>query len=395
VAARPKPDIVTTDAGLAEACARLAAAGRFAFDTEFVAEASYRPQICLIQAATDDDCVLIDPIDGLDAGPFWQLVADPGIETIVHAGAEDLALCYQIIGKPPARVFDVQIAAGFVGMGYPLSLMRLVRQTSRARLHKSQTLTDWRVRPLTSDQIAYAAEDVMYLPHAYSILCAQLDRLGRRRWVEEECAAIWAPAVRGVEGVDGEPKIRKLKGAGALTPQELAIADAILEERDKLARQYDRPARAVLKDHLLVELARRGWTDPRRMRTLRGINLSDAALRRIATVIEQAKRIPRDQLPDVEVVEENPELDVLISLASTVLRDYSNRSGIALALLANKQDTRTFVSHFLSAGPAAAPSSLSNGWRRESVGGLLENILSGQSAVRVHCENGRRVLETE
>src|SRR5262249_17211940 len=153
-------------------------------------------------------------------------------------------------------------------------------------LHKSQTLTDWRIRPLTAEQIRYAVEDVIHLSKAHRMLVDRLDELGRRSWVAEECERLCAATV---PADDPQVKLRRLKGSGSLTRKELAIADAIIAERDILAREYDRPARTILKDHLLVELARRGWTDIKKMRTLRGINVSDAGLRRMATAIEKAK----------------------------------------------------------------------------------------------------------
>ncbi len=383
------PELVTNGAALHDVCTRLVAAGRFAFDTEFVTEDSYRAQICLVQAATDSFCALLDPLAGADLRPFWELVADPQVETIVHSGSEDVGLCVQEIGRPAARVFDVQVAAGFVGWGYPMNLGRLVRRACHARLHKSETLSDWRRRPLTADQIAYAVEDVSYLPAAHAQLTQQLDRLGRRGWFDEEMAAL---RMRVVPADGQRGRIRRPSGARSLTGRGLAIADALLDERDKLARELDRPVRGVLKDHLLIELAKRGWTDIARMRTLRGLSVSNAGLRRLAAAIEQAKQVPEHELPAIATVEENPELDALAALSEAILRDYCLHHELSFALLTGKRDIESFVTSRLDRSSPTAPeneSSLARGWRYQVVGRMLEHVLLGESSIQVERRGHR------
>ena len=188
----PQYDIVTDQPQLDAACKRLAEEACFAFDTEFVAEETYERHVCLIQVATQSYCALIDPLDGLDVSPFWNLVVSDACQKIVHSGAEDIAICWAQCNKPPANVFDTQIAAGFVGLDFPLSLARLVRRAAHATLHKSQTLTDWRKRPLTQAQLDYAVEDVIHLPRVHQYLVAKLAERGREQWLAEECDKLCA-----------------------------------------------------------------------------------------------------------------------------------------------------------------------------------------------------------
>jgi len=384
------PEIVTTDADLARLCARLTAAGRFAFDTEFVAEESYKPTVCLIQVATEDHCALIDPLAGVDAAPFWHLVADPALQTLVHAGSEDLALCKVAIERPAANVFDIQIAGGFVGWGYPISLSRIVRLVSHTTLHKSQTLSDWRRRPLTEDQIRYGAEDVIHILPAHRILTDMLRQRGRMAWVEEECRALCEVTAPEDEVAQ---KLRRLKGSGSLTRRELAIADALIAERDILARQYDRPARTIVKDHLLVELARRGWTDVKRMRSLRGLNVSDAGLKRMAAAIEAARKVAPEDLPEPTAAEDDPVEEMLGALASVVVKNYCLSSGVAYSLIANKADLRAVVARYAHPDQPAPPSPLDEGWRKEAIGKMLHDLLSGKSHVRIAPGKGTLVVE--
>lgn len=372
--------LITTPAGLSDLCQRLAQTACFAFDTEFVGEDSYQPEICLIQVATDAFQAIVDPIGGLDVRPFWELVADPAVETIVHAGSEDLALCWKTLGRPPAGVADLQVAAGFMGLGYPTALSRLARETIGAKLHKSQTLTDWRRRPLNDEQLAYAIEDVIHLPKMYKHIRKRLESQQRWAWAVEECTAMCEPAIFEAAG---PRQLRRLRGLSSLNRQELAIADALLEERENLAKKFNRPARTVLRDHLLVELARRGWTEPGRMRTLRGMNLSNADLERLAATIAKAKAVPPEQWPASQEDDHNRDEDAIIALVSAVLRDYCHHQGVAYALLSSKDEVRACIRSYAAPAAGAEGIALRSGWRGEFAGTLLDRLLTGQASVRI------------
>ncbi len=386
----PQPEIVTSSSALDDVCRRLSDAGSFAFDTEFVGEDKFQPELCLIQVATDTWHALIDPLGGVDSSPFWALVADESVRVVVHAGAEDLALCWQHIGKPAANVVDLQVIAGLVGYGYPMSLTRLARLTVGARLHKSQTLTDWRRRPLTREQIVYAVDDVIHLESMCRAIQDRLMSLGRERWAEEECLR----ACRSAAGpAEREQKLRRLRGTGSLRRRELAIAEALLEERDKLAEEYNRPPRSVLRDHLLVEMARRGWTDIQQIRSLRGLNLKAAAVRRLADAVEKAKQLPQENWPDLPNDDDSVEEEVLLSLVSAVLRDHCAANDLSYALLANKQNLRTLIRSYTRSGEEKLPILLKTGWRRTAVGDLLDRLLSGKASIRVADAPGKPYLK--
>lgn len=384
--------VVKNQGELEEACARLAEAGSFAFDTEFVGEDYFEAEVCLIQAATDSFCVLIDPLAGVDTGSFWKLIAEGRAEVILHAGSEDLSICWRRAGRMPSRVVDLQIGAGLIGLGYPVSLSRLVAQTTGAKMHKAQTLTDWRRRPLSQEQLRYAVEDVIHLPGAARVIGDRLREMGRAAWWTEECTAM-CQALASVAGGGGQ--LRRLRGAASLRGIELAIADALLEERASLAREYDRPPRTVLKDHLLVEIARRGWTDMAMLRSLRGVNLNNVALRRLAAVIQAAKEQPPESWPERLSEDDHPDEDVLTSFTTSVLRDFCRRNRLAFSLLATKQDLRDFVRGYTRPAEPPTSSRLLKGWRKEAVGELLDCLMSGKCGVRVRTEGGTYRLATE
>lgn len=386
-----RPQLVTRSSALTEVCDRLAAAGRFAFDTEFVGEDTYEAQVCLIQAATADFCALIDPLEGLDLTPLWDLLADGAVRVVLHAAVEDLTIFHRSTGRLPAGIADTQIMAGFVGFGYPISLSRLAKLTVQANLRKSQTLTDWRRRPLSKEQITYAAADVAYLPGIDDAISRRLATAGRTSWAEEECAALCNPATLTIPP---QQKLRRLRGAGSLNRRELAIADALLREREALAKVLNRPPRAVLRDHLVAEMAKHGWTDIARLRSLRGVSLNKASLQRLAQAVETALALPADAWPEQSNDEDEPIEDVLIGLLTSVLRNHCHESDLAFSLVANKQDLRAFVRAHTRKGPAE-PSRLETGWRAEAVGDLLTDLLSGRKAIRIHPHGPTRSVRVE
>ncbi len=386
-------EIISEKAVLDALIGRVQQHGWFAFDTEFVGEDQHRPEVCLIQVATAEaTCYLIDPLGELDVRPFWELVADERVLVIVHAGGEDLGLCQRELQRPATRVFDLQIAAGMVGHGYPISLSRLAKMTTRRKLHKSQTLSDWRKRPLSAEQIEYAVEDVVCLRPMYDRIHKRLVALDREAWATVECDKL----CRSSGGTESEvQKLKRLRGAGSLSRRELGIAYSLLEARETLAAKYNRPARTILKDHILVEIAKRGWTDPKRIQTIRGINVGVSGIRLLAEFVQAGKDLPAEELPELPSQEDSPREDVLLSLLAAVLRDYCNRNDLAFSLVGKKQDLRTLIRTYTRGEKAPADHALASGWRQEAVGELLRSTITGERSVRVVKEKGELRLSPE
>jgi ribonuclease D len=390
----PEWSLIETPEQLQELCGTIQSEGRFAFDTEFVMEDRYEPEVCLLQIATDSRVSLIDPFLDFDLQPIWELVADEKIETVVHAGQEDLALCVQHIGKVPRNVFDVQIAAGFVGYDYPLSLQKLIQLSLRVRVHKTKTLTDWRRRPLTAAQLRYAAEDVAFLLP----IRAHVDRLlaehKRTDWAHEEFRRFEDLSLYGrVE----EEKVRRLKGTANMDGQQLAVVTALLNWREGLAEQLNRPVRTVLKDHLLVEIARLGLSTHEEIRDLRGINLSEKNVRLMGNVVKEALALPPEHWPEpLPRVNEIPGEDVLIALLTAVIRSHCLKNDIAYGLASTKGMISELVRSRITRPAAdAKPPELLTGWRAQAIGAVADSVLSGTSAVRVSTKTRTPQLDIE
>ena len=366
---------------------------RFAFDTEFVMEDRFEAEVCLLQIATTSKVAIIDPFLGLDLRAVWELICDPSVETVVHSGQEDLGLCVQHTGRIPQRVYDVQIVAGFVGHGYPLSLQKLVQTVLHRRLHKTKTLTDWRKRPLTAAQIEYAAADVEYLLAVRTILHDEIGRRGRLDWVDEELRKL--EDVRLYRRTE-EEKVFRVKGAGSMRGRQLAIVSELLAWREEVAKRLNRPARIVLKDHLLVEIARLELRSPAGIRDLRGINLSTRDVTALARVVSEAQRIPSERWPKPAARDvETPEEAALIALATGVVRSYCFQHDLAYPLVASKRMIRGIVRQCLRPPDEQdGYVELLSGWRGKTAGAVLQEVLRGERTIRIESADGQRIVRT-
>src|SRR3954465_8738566 len=180
-------DLIASTADLAAACARLAAHPFVTVDTEFMRETTYYPKLCLIQMATPDEGVLVDPLaPGLDLKPFLDLMADERVIKVFHSARQDLEIVWNMGGIVPPPLFDTQVAAMVCGYGDSVSYEQLVNDLAKARVDKSSRFTDWSHRPLSEAQRAYALSDVTHLVKVYEALATELARTGRSAWLEEE-----------------------------------------------------------------------------------------------------------------------------------------------------------------------------------------------------------------
>lgn len=252
---------------LEQFCEEIAESPVIGFDTEFVSEDSYRPQLCLIQVAAGDRLAIIDPMNVARTDAFWHLLTEPGRTIIAHAAREEARFCYRFTGKPIAGLFDTQLAAGFVGMEYPASLGTLVQRLVNKTLPKGETRTNWCRRPLTKDQLTYALHDVTDLLEMYGKLSAMVSTLNRDSWLEEE-TSIFQQKV-----IDAETREnwRRVSGSSGLNPRQLETVRQLWLWRENRARETDRLPRRVLRDDLIVELSKRGSTDERKIKSIRGM----------------------------------------------------------------------------------------------------------------------------
>ncbi len=262
--------LVNSNDQLPELIRRIGAADLIGMDTEFVAEDCYQPDLCLLQISTRDEVFILDPKGLSDMAAVWELIVAPQRTVIVHAGREEILFAYRATGKSIPRLFDIQLAAGLLGGEYPASYGKLIQRLLGDIVPKGETRTDWRSRPLTTAQLDYAAIDVLHLPLAFDMLTNQLKAAGRLQWLEDELVR------KQLELIDYEQQESwcRMSGIQSLHGKQLGVVRALWSWRDERARAKDMPARRVLRDDLIIELARRGSTDPKKISHIRGLHHS-------------------------------------------------------------------------------------------------------------------------
>jgi len=373
---------VITDSELQHYSKRLAACPWIAFDTEFVSERTYRPVLCLVQVATDEGLALIDALAVDDMTPFWRAVAEPGHETLVHAGRSELEFCLRAVGRRPAGWFDVQIAAGLVGVEYPAGLRTLASKTLGKTPKMDETRTDWRRRPLTHRQIDYALDDVRYLPPIRDAIRSRLESLGRLAWLDEEMATWQDEAERALS----QERWRRVSGNSRLDRQSLAVLRELWRWRESEAERRDCPPRRVLRDDLIVELAKRKTAELKRIQAVRGLDRGDLkrVLPAIAERIEQALSLPEPQWPAVASFrEKEPQIAVLGQFLYSALGSICRQASLAPGLVGTPSDVRQLIAYRTGRVPNEQPPRLARGWRAEVVGNLFDELLSGRKSIRI------------
>ncbi|MFO0909114.1 MAG: ribonuclease D [Isosphaeraceae bacterium] len=373
---------ITTPAELAELVAHIRSVGRFAFDTEFVSEQTFEPVLCLVQVATTERLVAIDTIELPDLHPFWDVVTDPLVEVVMHAAGEDLRICRLQTGRVPQRVFDVQIAAGLVGFAYPLSLGNLVSQALKISVFGGETRTDWRKRPLTNSQLRYALDDVRYLLPLADQIRGSLERLGRLAWAEAE----FTDFLSEIESRHEADRWKRLSGLHQLNRRGLEVARRLYHWRHEEARRQNRPFRQLLRDDLLVAIAKRQPTTKSDLEALRDFNRPQLLSRsgEILSLIGAALSVPIDELPEpLERHEEGPGLTMVVNLLAAAMANCCAQFRVATGLFGTNSDLKELVRWHVEGRPSDRRPFLASGWRDEVCGEILLDVLAGSRSLRV------------
>jgi ribonuclease D len=381
----PAP-LLTTAAELDELIEHLRSVGRFAYDSEFIGELTYHPKLCVLQVASAERVALIDPLADIDLTPFWELLADPAVEKIVHAGDQDIEPVVRHLGRSPANFFDTQIAAGFCGLPYPVSLSKLVGELTGAKLGKGLTFTHWDQRPLSAMQLRYAADDVRFLPAVRAELGRRLDANGHAVWAREECEALCEPSQYRF---DPDTQYLRVKGAGSLQPRNLAVLRELTVWRDGAARKHDLPPRAFLKDEILVDLSRNPAKSVDKLDRVRGLPrpVEQAHGAEIVEATQRAWSTPASNLPAQRGSELSPterfRSDALWAAAQAIC--VGNQ--LDPAVVTSRQEMSDFYLAIASNGDLS-DLRLMKGWRREALGEPLVQLVAGELGITLKWSDG-------
>ena len=389
------------DAALADLAAKARAAGQLGIDTEFMSEGRYQALLCLVQVAVPDReadggnrVALIDPLDGAGRaqghgpGPMAEVLADPEVEIVVHAGRQDVAILRRTWGVDPTNLFDTQIAAGFAGFSAQAGYATLLSDLLGLHLAKSAGFTRWDLRPLTTEQVGYARDDVLHILPLADELRARLTSTGRLDWARQECTRL----EQASDQRDPDTAWERLPRVHQLSGKARAVAKALAAWRERTAADEDRPVGSVLGDAPLLELARRQPSETGALDRIRG--LQPSAVRRrgqeLLAVIEAGAKEPPPSVDGPERLDLRPTDAPLIALAEALVRARALDAGLAYELLASRSD----LEHVISAarGKTAPTVRTLVGWRRDLVGAELLELLAGGRQLRVD-QAGRLVVE--
>jgi ribonuclease D len=375
-----------------ELAERAAQGGRIAIDTEFVSERRYQALLCLVQVAVPDPAAdgevrteVLDPLEGEpDFAPLARVLADPGVEVVMHAGRQDVAILRRTLDTDVRNIFDTQVAAGFLGFGNQEGYESLVRKVLKVKLRGSEGFTRWDRRPLTSQQLEYAADDARLLLALGDELERRLEELGRLEWAREES--------RSLEDMSDERDARRsyerLPRLGRLSESARGVAMELAEWREGEARGADRAPGSVLPDQALVELARRTPRDKHGLEQIRG--LPPQTLHRRGDALLAAIARGRERTPPPAPAEPPPREAAdapLVSLAQALVRHRSMESGVAVELIATQAELAALVGS-LRRGENGNHLRVAQGWRRELVGDELRELVEGRRALSVGPDGG-------
>lgn len=369
-------ELISDDTGAHEAAAAARAAGRVAIDFEFMWERTYAPLPCLAQLATPDAIFLIDPVEGAPLEPIGDLVADPAVEVVMHAPSADLTLLGLALDVRPAALIDVQLTAGFVGLGAGQGLATLLDRVLSVRLDKGERYTDWAKRPLRAEQLRYAAADVEHLLVLADDLTERAATLGRVAWVEEEHERRYGPDAQLVP--NPESSWRRIKGQGRLAPSERAVLARLAAWREERARSLDRPTGWIVPDRTLVEVARRTPGDRAALSRERGLpeRMRNEDLDAMLAAIAAGQGDEPLSLPAGPSGRVASRVDAIAPLAAALVTARAGDAKLAATLVATRDELTAHLAAVLSESESRSP--LARGWRHELAGAAVERLARGE-----------------
>jgi ribonuclease D len=365
-----------------ELCRHIRETGFVAFDTEFVSEHTYRPELGLLQFATDSRSVAVDPYAVGDLAAWWEIMGDEETTVVVHGGQAEIRFCLTESGASPRRLIDVQLAEGFRSTSYPLAYRSLVSRVIGAKVHGSETRTDWRKRPLSDRQLEYAIEDVKHLPKVWAKQETLLRKLGRLDWFLDEMQEM----ISQIASESTQEAWRKLS-VPHLGPREMAVLRELAEWRRDEAERRNRPLRQILRDDLMVELAKRQPHNLQELNRTRDLNRPSyqRSAKEFLTCIEKGLAVPEDECPQPPSARDRDRrIDdkAIGQLLGMALTNRCAQLNLSKQIVATSADLRDFIQWHLD-GRRGEPPTMTVGWRAEVCGKLLTDLLEGRLSVRV------------
>ncbi|HEY6642558.1 ribonuclease D [Povalibacter sp.] len=372
---------IATNEELRAALEMLSGSTFVALDTEFMRERTYYAGLCLIQLATPDACAIIDPLARIDLQPLWEFLCDRSRLKVLHSGRQDLeVLSFAMappttegaVGRVPGPLFDTQVAAALLGSPAQAGYATVVSERLGHTLPKGQTRTDWSRRPLSPEQVEYAADDVRYLVPLYQNLTAALTARGRLDWLIEESLELEDPTLYRIDPTDAW---RRLKGLDRLRPDQRAVAKLMAQWREARAMRKDKPRGWILADESLRDIAERVPANRTELDAIPSLSANFLRKRseEILGLIAQGRTNAATEAPAMIPARPDPRLVAQVTRLLAIVREEAQRQEIAPELLATRRD----VERLVFSGRA---DHLLQGWRRDVIGQRLVTLAAEPAA---------------
>ncbi|GFO72680.1 ribonuclease D [Bathymodiolus japonicus methanotrophic gill symbiont] len=373
---------VDSVAELQDLCQKMQQEPWLAIDTEFLREKTYYPKFCLLQVATLEWVACVDPIalEG-ELEELFAIINDPAIIKVLHSCRQDVEIFYQLSGKLPAPVYDTQLVAPLLGFQENTGYAMLVSGFLNINLSKIHTRTDWSQRPLSPEQLKYAADDVIYLAKIYQMMQEKLQALGREDWLKEDFEQLMN---EDLYDIPPENAWLKIRGKNKLTGKQLAIVQVLAEWREQLAKKDNRPKNWVLRDELILDMAKLQPLNLKALSDIRGMN--DGFVRRygkqVCELIDNARGLPGLKLKNKANNKKKPGQEAVLDILTGVVRLRADENSLNPVILATRKDLEKLLLD-------EQQSSLLHGWRFSMVGQELQQLLQGALSVSVDKKNLR------
>jgi ribonuclease D len=331
-------------------------------DTEFLRERTFFPKLCLLQLSAPGRVWCVDALRVGSLEPLMSVLTGAATPKLIHAARQDLEAIFLCTKKILSPVFDTQIAAACVGLKPQIGYAELVKTLLEVVVPKGQTRTDWSKRPLTREQLEYAADDVLYLGEVARLLAARLESLGRTHWAAEDCAALQN---RELYDPDTSKSWQRLRGIAQLAPAARGRAKAIAVWRERLARERDLPRAWILADAAIFSIAHAAPADAAALEAVQPLNERFAA-----GVLEALRAAAAAPLEEGEPQELRPtaEQKALMEKLNKVVDARAEELKVSAEVLATRGELKA-----LALGRRDAPAL--SGWRRQEIGDRLLNVL--------------------
>lgn len=371
---------IADDAALRDVVNDARSAPIYALDTEFHRERTYFPRLALVQLQWGNTNVLIDPL-AVDPRGLAELLCGSGL-AVLHASQQDLEVLRYAVGAVPSRLFDTQLAAGFIGYSTP-SLAALAQSQLKVTLSKGDRMTDWMRRPLTASQCSYARSDVAHLEQLFERISSRVDQLGRSSWVSEACEEL---RLRPWGESNPEDAWLRIKDARALKGEARGVAQALAAWRERRAMATNIPLRRVMSDMALLGIAQAAPRSTEDLAHARGVDeryLSGSIAREILAAVKEG----RERIVELDSQAHDPlekRLRPAVTLVTAWIGELARTAEIDPMLVATNRDIVALL--------AGGESRLAHGWRRDLVGRDIERLLKGESGLSFDGDGRLRLI---